>query len=144
MRDGGKAANELLDEIRADLAGWAQSAPASLKAEIGELSAATTALGRAVQWVLKEGASDPRLAAAGSVSYLKLWGIVVGGWQLLRGAALASADLAANAGDPAFARAKIASARFFATQVLPQADGLARAMEIGSASVLVDTAEAFG
>lgn len=144
LRDGGKAANELLDEIRADLSGWTQGAPSSLSAEIGELKAATAALARAVQWVLGAGAQDPRLAAAGSVSYLKLWGIVVGGWQLLRGATLASADLAANAGDTAFARAKIASARFFATQVLPQAEGLVRAMEIGSSSVLVDTAEAFG
>ncbi|MEN9726786.1 MAG: hypothetical protein RL434_1152, partial [Pseudomonadota bacterium] len=116
----------------------------SLKGETAELALATAALERAVQWVLSEGGRDPRLAAAGSVSYLKLWGIVVGGWQLLRGASLALTDLAANAGDPAFAKSKIAGARFFATQVLPQAEGLARAMEVGSTSVLVETAEAFG
>jgi hypothetical protein len=39
-------------------------------------------------------------------------------------------------GDPAFYRAKIGTARFFADQILGQADGLRHAIVAGSAGVL--------
>jgi hypothetical protein len=73
---------------------------------------------------------------AGSVTYLKLAGIVLGGWQMARAALAARRKLDAGDGDAAFYRAKIATARFFADHVLSQADGLRHAIVDGSAGVL--------
>jgi butyryl-CoA dehydrogenase len=80
-------------------------------------------LKEAVQWVAANYASDPTAVHAGSVPYLRLWGIVAGGWQMARAARIASDKLAAGAADAAFYRAKIATARFFADYLLSQADG---------------------
>ncbi|MBV8259950.1 MAG: acyl-CoA dehydrogenase C-terminal domain-containing protein, partial [Paraburkholderia sp.] len=62
---------------------------------------------------------------AGSVPYLKLAGIVLGGWQMAR-AMLASQHLMQN--EPKFHGAKIATAQFFAQHVLPQAVALEAAI----------------
>uniref|UniRef100_UPI00195070CE acyl-CoA dehydrogenase C-terminal domain-containing protein n=1 Tax=Paraburkholderia sp. C35 TaxID=2126993 RepID=UPI00195070CE len=58
---------------------------------------------------------------AGSVPYLKLAGIVLGGWQMAR--ALLAAQQKLN-DDASFYGAKIATAQFFAEHVLPQAVAL--------------------
>jgi len=58
---------------------------------------------------------------AGGVSYLKLAGIVLSGWQMARALIVANAR---RADDPAFYGAKIATAHFFADHVLPQAVAL--------------------
>jgi hypothetical protein len=73
---------------------------------------------------------------AGSVTYLKLAGIVLGGWQMARAALVAQQKLDAGEGDAAFYRAKIATARFFADHFLSQAGGLRHAIVEGGASVL--------
>jgi len=57
----------------------------------------------------------------GSVLYLKLAGVVLGGWQMARAMLVASARLSE---DPSFYGAKIATAQFFAEYVLPQAMAL--------------------
>jgi butyryl-CoA dehydrogenase len=73
---------------------------------------------------------------AGSVPYLKLAGIVLGGWQMARAALAAQQKLDAGDGDAAFYKAKIATARFFADHFLSQAGGLRSAIVEGSGSVL--------
>jgi 3-(methylthio)propanoyl-CoA dehydrogenase len=73
---------------------------------------------------------------AGSVLYLKLAGIVLGGWQMARAALIANQKLAAGEGDAAFLRAKIVTARFFADHILSQASGLRTAIVDGAAGVL--------
>ena len=143
LRDGGTAARELLAEMQTDLASWATVAEPRLHVLARELAAGVAAVERSVAWLIDSEASDPRLSAAASVSYLKLWGIVTGGWQLVRAAALCFEDCHAQSADQAFARRKIASAEFFATQVLPQATSLAHIIEVGSQAVLVPTEEAF-
>jgi hypothetical protein len=87
--------------------------------------------------------ADPRAVFAGSVVYLKLAGIVLGGWQMARAALVARNKLAAGDGDAAFYRAKIATARFFADHILSQADGLRHAIVDGSAGVLALDVEQF-
>jgi butyryl-CoA dehydrogenase len=64
-----------------------------------------------------------RTAAAHAVAvpYLRLWGLVAGGWQLARAALIASRKQADGSGDPKFLAAKIATARFYAEALLPQA-----------------------
>ncbi len=64
-------------------------------------------------------------------------------WQLGRAALVAARKLAASDGDAAFMRAKIATARFYAATVLPQAAGLARAVTHGGEATLELAAEQF-
>jgi hypothetical protein len=71
--------------------------------------------------MVAKGKSDPNAVFAGSVPYLKLAGIVLGGWQMAR-ALLAAA--AKRADDPDFYSTKIATAAFFASHVLSQAPGI--------------------
>jgi hypothetical protein len=80
---------------------------------------------------------------AGSVLYLKLAGIVLGGWQMARAALVARQRLDAGDGDAAFYRAKIGTARFFADHILAQADSLRHAIVAGSAGVLALDVEQF-
>jgi butyryl-CoA dehydrogenase len=80
--------------------------------------------------------SDIKGVYAGSVPYLRLAGIVLGGWQMGRAALAAQRKLDAGDGDAAFYNAKIATARFFADHILSQAASLRTAIVEGSAGVL--------
>src|SRR5690606_32694922 len=67
-------------------------------ADIGKaLADAAAELRHTVEWLLVNGADDPNNALAGATPFLRMAGLVVGGWMLTRGA-LAAADLA-DAGD---------------------------------------------
>jgi hypothetical protein len=85
------------------------------------------------------GAKDPRAQFAGAVPFLKLMGIVAGGWQMAR-AALAAAK---PGGDENFKKAKIATARFYADHVLVQAPGLRNTVVNGAAGVMALSEEQF-
>jgi acyl-CoA dehydrogenase len=105
-------------------------------------SAAIDALESAVRYVVSHYGKDARGVSAGAVPLLELFGVVAGGWQLLRSALVARDRLAAppaqGAASPAFYRAKIETARFYADHVLPQASALAHAIVEGSAGVLAE------
>jgi butyryl-CoA dehydrogenase len=80
---------------------------------------------------------------SGSVPYLKLAGVVLGGWQMARAALVAVDKLKAGEGDAQFYKAKIATARFYADHVLTQASSLRASVVEGSAGVLALTEEQF-
>src|SRR5213076_2466142 len=108
-----------------------------------ELVAAATALKAAVEWIARTYGTDTRAAHAAAVPYLKLWGLLAGGWQLGRGALIANEQLLAGGGDSDFLRAKIATARFYAEALLPQAEALAQSITEGSDAALALTADQF-
>ena len=141
FRDGGSAARELIAEMNRDLTQWRRSSDPKLGAIATELDLALASLDGALRWLLANQAPAPAATAAAAVHYLKLWGIVTGGWQLGRAAALCTGDLERKQGDQIFAVRKIASAFFFATQVLPQAASLQRMIEIGSAAAVIPSAD---
>ncbi len=88
------------------------------------------------------GANNPDDVAAGATPYLRMIGLTLGGWLLARQALAAQAALAAGTGDAGFLNAKIATARFFAEQLLPQATALAGPVTRGAASLYaIDEAE---
>lgn len=89
----------------------------------------------ATQWLLAQYDSNPQAATAGAVPYLKMTGIVVGGWLMAQSAQIAQGHLDAGEADD-FYQAKLATARYFAQHQLPQAHGLSAAITDGSASVL--------
>jgi hypothetical protein len=104
-------------------------------ADIGKaLKEGAQALIDTTEWVIGIYGSDPANAHAGSVPYLKLGGIVVGGWLLAKSARIAQAKLAAGATD-GYYKGKLATARFFAQHVLVQARGLATEVIEGGTSV---------
>jgi alkylation response protein AidB-like acyl-CoA dehydrogenase len=122
LRDGGAVAKVLLEQIDETLAAlWEhtsyESSPA-FQVLYRNLRAARVALANVVDFVLARAKQEPNVVFAGSVSYLKLAGIVLAGWQFARALLVATAK---RSDDPSFYDAKIATAHCFATQVLPQA-----------------------
>jgi 3-(methylthio)propanoyl-CoA dehydrogenase len=101
-----------------------------------QLSAGLEALSAATDWLLESYASNVRAAAAGAVPYLKLWGIVLGGYQLAKSALIAKQQLDCGSNETDFYRAKIAVARFFAEHHLPQAAAFKAAIVNGADSTL--------
>jgi alkylation response protein AidB-like acyl-CoA dehydrogenase len=133
-RDGGAAARNAIAEMRQTLAVLDGAELAPIRVALTE---AVALLERAVAWVVEISATDLRVVAAGAVPFLKLFGVVAGGWQMGRAAHVAQTRLSAgDNSDPGFYRAKLATARFYADHVLPQAHGLAHAAMHGASSVL--------
>ncbi|MGI4859211.1 MAG: acyl-CoA dehydrogenase [Janthinobacterium lividum] len=150
VRDGGQVARSLLDAIDVTLAalrdpqrisahGTDDAAVAVSLASIAlQLQAGRDAFAAAVAFIVAHAETDPVAVYAGSVPYLKLAGIVLSGWQLARAALVVSGGKGAGgsvgggeddasavpAGSASFALAKLATARFFAEQILPQAQAL--------------------
>jgi len=136
MRDGGALARSIIAQVRHTEAELAAAASADLLAIHKRLSAASVALEHVVDYIAATAKSDIKAAFAGSVTYLKLAGVVFGGWQMARAALVASRKIAAGEGDVAFYSAKLSTARFFADHFLSQADASRAAIVEGSAGVL--------
>ena len=100
------------------------------------LSVGAKAVSACVDYIVATAGTDPKAAFSGAVPFLKLMGIVCGGWQMARAALVAEKRLNEGAADAAFYKAKISTARFFADHVLVQAPGLADTMVRGSAGVM--------
>jgi hypothetical protein len=130
-RDRGVTMTALLAEVETEL----KALPAGAAAREATLEA-LGAMRDATQSLLAAMASDPARGAAVSVPYLKLCGLVLGGWLMARAAGIAATDLAAGSADRDFMQAKIATTRFYGSHILPQALALARVVTGGAASVL--------
>ncbi|MBP0596389.1 acyl-CoA dehydrogenase, partial [Paraburkholderia sp. LEh10] len=120
LRDGGAVAQALLAQIAQTVEALKQQG-AAFDSMQKHLSRGHDALASAVQYVLQNAKRDPNAVFAGSVPYLKLAGIVLGGWQMARAMLVAQQK---HADDPSFYGAKIATAQFYAEHVLPQAVAL--------------------
>ncbi|MDC8757399.1 acyl-CoA dehydrogenase [Janthinobacterium fluminis] len=136
VRDGGAVARAILAQVRATEAQLADIGGADFQAIGRQLGEGSVALEAVVEYVVANMKTDIKAVFAGSVLYLKLAGIVLGGWQMARAAIVARQKLDAGDGDAAFYGAKIATARFFADHILSQASGLRTAIIDGSAGVL--------
>ena len=139
-RDGGYAARMLIAQMRALIA--AQAEDSRLAQDAAALAAAVDALEGAVGYVVENYAKDIRSVSVGAVPLLKLFGIVAGGWQMLRAASISLRRLAqdASSADAGFHQAKISTARFYADHVLAQAPGLAHSVIHGAAGALAENA----
>jgi butyryl-CoA dehydrogenase len=143
MRDGGALARSIIAQIRHTEAELATAKSADLQAIHKRLSAASVALEHVVDYIAATAKSDIKAAFAGSVPYLKLAGVVFGGWQMARAALVASRKIDAAEGDVGFYRAKLGTARFFADHFLSQAEASRAAIVEGSAGVLALAEEQF-
>jgi hypothetical protein len=153
MRDRGAAARDFIAGLRAcdgDLAAAKGQDLSGIRAGLAE---GAIALSRSTDWLIETYGSEPALALAGATPYLRLFGTVAGGW-LMAMAALAATrrlgdgatgDGAAGEGMPGkgFLTAKLATARFYADNILVQAEGLAAQIMRGSPPALALAAEDF-
>ena len=103
------------------------------------LATGIQAVSDAVDFIVGE--KNPNVAFAGAVPFLKLMGIVAGGWQMAR-AALA-AEKKVSSSDSSFYTAKIATARFYAEHVLVQAPGLRDTVVKGGTGVMALSEDQF-
>ena len=93
------------------------------------------ALAEAATHIATNFSQDIKGVHVGAVPFLRLMGIVSGGWQLARAALVAQAKIAAGDKDPYYPT-KIATARFYADHILSQAPGLAQTVIKGGAGAL--------
>ena len=77
--------------------------------------------------ILQALAQQPKVALAASFDYLMQVGYLFGGWHLARSAQVAQAQLD-NGSDRRFYAQKIATALFYAEQILPRTRGHAGAV----------------
>jgi alkylation response protein AidB-like acyl-CoA dehydrogenase len=143
VRDGGAVAHGLIAQMRATEAELARSASPDLAAIGRRLKTAVDDYAAVVDHVVANVKSDIRGVFAGSVPYLKLAGVVHGGWQMARAALAAQRTLAAGAEDADFLRAKIATARFHAEHILSTSGGLRAAAIEGAEPTLAIPVEFF-
>ena len=142
-RDGGAALKAVLNLMRATESELAKHEGAEFFALTEGLGTGIRALSVAGDFIASRYGTDVRDVAAGGVPFLKLMGIVSGGWQMARAALIAHEHLKAGTGDASFHQAKIATARFYADHVLAQALGLAHTVMHGGAGVMALSEEQF-
>ncbi|MFM0609068.1 acyl-CoA dehydrogenase [Paraburkholderia sediminicola] len=121
VRDGGKVVKSLLAGVAETIEALGVQQGAAFASMKTYLAQGHRSLSAAVDFVVANTKSDPNTVFAGSVPYLKLAGIVLGGWQMAR-ALLVAAEKRDE--DPSFYGAKIATAQFYAEHVLPLASAL--------------------
>ncbi|HTQ72750.1 MAG TPA: acyl-CoA dehydrogenase [Burkholderiales bacterium] len=142
-REGGATAKEVIKVMREVEAELGRAPGEDLAATREAFSAALTAAEECVSWMVITYGNDIRAAHAGAVPFLKLMGIVCGGWQLARSALVAQQRLSEGKGDKSFYEAKIKTARFYADHVLTQAPALRNTVVHGAAAVMALAEEQF-
>jgi acyl-CoA dehydrogenase len=142
-REGGATAKVVIAAMRAVEAELGKAAGEDMAATREAFSAALTAAEECVSWMVITYGNDVKAAHAGAVPFLKLMGIVCGGWQVARAALVAQQRLSEGRGDKAFYEAKIKTARFYADHVLTQAPGLRNTIVHGAAGVMALSEEQF-
>jgi 3-(methylthio)propanoyl-CoA dehydrogenase len=136
LRDMGataKSVGKRMEEVAKRCAGH----PDAVVKSIGEaLGKGLTALNEASQSIGMNAMGDLHKAFACSVPYLRLWGVVAGGWQMARAAEIAAAKIASGDADAEFYKAKLATAKFYSTHILSQAAWYKQQIIEGSADVM--------
>jgi hypothetical protein len=139
-RDGGATLHAFIEEMQLSLRALQGEHPAMVRVRDAALEAVER-LDAAAAALLHKLATAPDHAMAVSVPFLKLCGYTIGGWLMARAARVAADKLAQGSADREFFEAKLASAHFYATQVLPQTLALAHIVRQGSeAVVMIDAA----
>ncbi|MHA4870148.1 acyl-CoA dehydrogenase [Duganella sp. PWIR1] len=143
VRDAGKVAKGLIAQVRATEAELAKLEGADFAAIRKHLAQGAADLEAVVDYVVANIKSDIKGVFSGSVPYLKLAGIVLGGWQMARAAVISQQKLDAGSGDASFYKAKIGTTRFFADHFLSQSSGIRTSIIEGSTGVLALDIEQF-
>ncbi|HOY01417.1 acyl-CoA dehydrogenase [Zoogloea sp.] len=141
-REGGSTARALIARMQATVDG--------IDPVDADMAIIRDALARGIQdytacveWIVATYGSDIRAVHAGAVPFLKLAGIVCGGWQLARAADIATRRLAEAGSDRDFLSAKVITARFYAEHLMSRVAGLRQTMIHGAGSTMALPVERF-
>jgi alkylation response protein AidB-like acyl-CoA dehydrogenase len=138
-REAGATAKAWLASLKTLDAELGKSSNPDIQALRAQLAQGAQAVADGVNFIVET--KDPRATFAGAVPFLKLMGIVAGGWQMARAALAAEKGL--TGGDRPFLEAKIATARFYADHVLVQAPALRDTVVKGASGVMALSEEQF-
>ncbi|MDA0369117.1 MAG: acyl-CoA dehydrogenase C-terminal domain-containing protein [Proteobacteria bacterium] len=143
---GGKPVDDYIAAVRVTCA-----ALRGVKDADGHLATIETALGAGVDaleaassWLREAMARSYDDAAAGATNYLRMFGVVAGGYMLARSALAAQRSLDDGGDNTGFYRNKILTARFFAEQSLPQAAALLGPVTRGATTLYAIEPELMG
>ena len=141
-REGGSTARALIARMQATVDG--------IDPVDADMAIIRDALARGIQdytacveWIVATYGSDIRAVHAGAVPFLKLAGIVCGGWQLARAADIATRRRAEAGSDRDFLSAKVITARFYAEHLMSRVAGLRQTMIHGAGSTMALPVERF-
>ena len=139
--EGGRLVRRFFETVKADIDAAASNE--SVEEFAKPLGAALYQLQKATMLLAERGFANPDEAGAAATEYLHLMGYVAVGWQWLRMATVASAQLRAGTGDTRFLQAKVKTARFYFARLLPEAAALLAAIQSGSGTIMALTADEF-
>jgi alkylation response protein AidB-like acyl-CoA dehydrogenase len=131
-RDRGAAMAALIDEMRAELE-HLEGSDAVMRSIKHASIEAVERLRESTDSLLEAFSAGQERALAVAVPYLNLCGFVIGGWLMAKSAAIAVGHR--QGAEREFYETKLATARFYAQQVLPRALALARIVQSGAACV---------
>ena len=134
-REGGATVKAVIGMMQQTRSLLAQQPGAEFVAIGAALERGIAALSQAADYIVANYGKDVRAVAAGAVPFLRLMGVVSGGWMMARAALVAQAKIAGGEADPFFP-AKIATAHFYADHVMAAASGLAAEVVQGGSSAL--------
>jgi 3-(methylthio)propanoyl-CoA dehydrogenase len=134
-RDRGATLRALLDEMQASLVALDAAQVTVTQTRDAALDAVMR-LRKSTDALLSALASSPDRAMAVSVPFLKQCALTLGGWFMARSAAIAAGKLASGNSDRDFLQGKLATAHFYATQLLPQVLALEHICVRGSDAVV--------
>jgi len=115
----------VIDDLLASIDELAASMRSTSMADIGERLTSAAGDARTVaSWMVENLAENPNAVATGATPFLRLMGVTVGGWFLIRAAVAAQVLL--DDGDTRIEQLgdKIATARFYSENILPATAGL--------------------
>jgi acyl-CoA dehydrogenase len=135
MRDQGATARILFGEIAATARALSESSRADLQGIGKRLGAGLKAWVESTEWLAANAKNSLSGVLTAAVPYLDIAVAVTGGWLMGKAALAAAGYLDKGEGDLPFYRAKLASAAFYADQVLPLAQARAVTVMAGDAAL---------
>jgi alkylation response protein AidB-like acyl-CoA dehydrogenase len=139
--EGGRLVRRFFELVKGDVDVAAQVS--GLEEFAKALGASLYQLQKATMLLAERGFANPDEVGAAATEYLHLMGYVAVGWQWLRMATVAQQQLAAGAGNARFLEAKLKTAHFYFSRLLPEAAALLSAIQSGSASIMAFRDEEF-
>ena len=100
------------------------------------LKAAAQLLQDTTAWVYQQMSKNPLEAGAAGTDYLRLFALTAMAFMWAKMAVIAQQRLAAGEGQALFYQAKLDTARFFMTRMLPETDSLAQKVKAGAAPLM--------
>ena len=139
--EGGRLVRRFFELVKGDIERLsADSSLAELGKPVGE---ALYRLQKATMSLAERAFANPDEAGAAATDYLTLMGYTAVGWQWLLMADDAQRKLAAGEGDRAFLEAKLKTARYYMSRVIPDTAALLTVIQSGSAPIMAFDASEF-